>query len=97
MSAAGRPQATMQIMRGTLRMLRARDLSPLAELTLGNGRRADIVAVGRRGEIWIVEVKSSLEDYRADHKWQEYDGYCDRFFSPPTPEWTLAFSRQAGA
>ena len=41
------------------------------EVTLANGRRADVLAIGRNGEIWIVEIKSSIADFRADQKWPE--------------------------
>jgi hypothetical protein len=51
----------------------------LTEVSLPNGRRADLMALGRRGEIFIVEVKSGLEDFRTDLKWHEYQPYCDAF------------------
>src|SRR6266481_5964150 len=41
---------------------------------------ADLVALNERGEIWIVEIKSSVEDLRADHKWEDYRAHCDRLF-----------------
>lgn len=50
------------------------------ELPLPSGRRADITAVGGSGEIWIVEVKSCLADFRSDRKWEEYRAHCDRLF-----------------
>lgn len=50
------------------------------ELILANNRRADIAAIGPKGEIWIIEVKSCLADYRADGKWPDYSDFCDRFF-----------------
>jgi hypothetical protein len=52
----------------------------LTELRLGNGRRLDVLALGPKGELWAVEVKSSVEDFRVDQKWQSYLDYCDRFF-----------------
>ena len=45
-----------------------------------SGRRADLVALGGDGEIWIVEIKSSIEDFRADQKWADYRMHCDRLF-----------------
>lgn len=65
--------------RGVCRMLAEHGYRTLCELPLANGRRADIFALNRRGGILIVEVKSSLADYRADGKWPEYLGSCDRF------------------
>jgi hypothetical protein len=51
----------------------------LCELALGDGRRADVFALDRRGGILIVEVKSTLADFRADGKWPAYLASCDRF------------------
>ncbi|MFN3938391.1 MAG: MmcB family DNA repair protein, partial [Gemmobacter sp.] len=44
------------------------------------GLRVDVMALGPKGEIWVVECKSSVADYRADRKWQGYLDWCDRFF-----------------
>lgn len=55
-------------------------MAPVTEVSLANGRRADIAAVAASGEIWIVEIKSSIEDFRTDQKWPEYRDYCDRLF-----------------
>ena len=40
----------------------------------------------RGGEIWIVEIKSSVADFRADQKWQDYRLHCDRLFFATTLE-----------
>src|SRR5690606_4941549 len=53
---------------------------------LANGRRADVLGLGPRGEIWIVEIKSSLVDYQVDLKWPHYRDFCDRFFFAKPPE-----------
>jgi hypothetical protein len=58
----------------------------LAEFPLTSGRRADILSLGEKGEIWIVEVKSGIPDFRADRKWQDYLEWCDRFFFAVGPE-----------
>ncbi len=68
------------IQRGVCRLLRSMDFAIVTELSLKGGRRADVVALGRKGELWIIEVKSSVEDYRSDHKWHEYREHCDRLF-----------------
>jgi len=60
-------------------------LASVSELPLPNGRRADIVALSEKGDIWIVEIKSSIEDFRADQKWPEYWDYCDRLFFAVSP------------
>ncbi len=69
-----------EIVRGVQRMFGELGLASLLEVTLANGRRADVMAVGPRGEIVIVEVKSCLQDFRVDQKWPEYAPYCDRFY-----------------
>jgi hypothetical protein len=68
------------IVRGAQRMFAELGLASLTEVTLANGRRADIMAMGPKGEIVIVEVKSCLQDFRTDQKWPEYAPYCDRFY-----------------
>ena len=68
------------IARGVRRLLRARGFSSVTELPLAEGRRADIVAVNGDGEVLIVEVKSSLADFRADHKWRDYAACCNRLY-----------------
>jgi hypothetical protein len=70
----------LTVARGTQRLLLALGLSCVAELPLLSGRRADLVALGGDGEIWIVEIKSSVEDFRADQKWCDYRMHCDRLF-----------------
>ena len=73
-------ETALAIARGTARLLRSLGFSCISELPLPSGRRADLVALNERGEIWIVEIKSSVEDLRADQKWPEYRAHCDRLF-----------------
>jgi len=73
-------ETALAIARGTARLLRSLGFSCISELPLPSGRRADLAALNARGDIWIVEIKSSLEDLRADHKWQDYRVHCDRLF-----------------
>ena len=73
-------QTALAVARGTMRLLHQFGFSAVSELPLPSGRRADLVAVNERGEIWIVEIKSSIEDLRADQKWQDYRMHCDRLF-----------------
>jgi len=68
------------VARGTARLLRSLGFATVSELSLPSGRRADLVALNERGDIWIVEIKSSVEDLRADHKWEDYRAHCDRLF-----------------
>src|SRR5450432_3381762 len=73
-------ETALAVARGTARLLRSLGFSCIGELSLPSGRRADLVALNARGEIWIVEIKSSVEDLRADHKWEDYRMHCDRLF-----------------
>ena len=68
------------VARGVGRLLRARGFAVVSELALATGRRADIVGLGSGGDIWIVEIKSSVEDFRVDQKWPDYRFSCDRLF-----------------
>lgn len=81
-----RPQTTLAVTRGAARLLAALGWAPVFEVPLPNGRRADIMALSPRGELAIVEVKSSLEDYRCDRKWAEYAPYCELFYFAVAPE-----------
>jgi hypothetical protein len=60
--------------------------APMLEVCLPNGRRADVMALGRKGDIVICEVKSGVEDYRVDRKWGDYAPFCDAFFFAVAPE-----------
>jgi hypothetical protein len=82
-------EAAPAIRRGTVRLLHALGFATVAELPLASGRRADLVAVGESGEIWIVEIKSCIADFRADRKWQEYRLYCDRLLFAVAPEFPV--------
>lgn len=79
-------QRAAAILRGTQRLLRSLNFESLSEVPLANGRRADVLAVGRNGEIWIVEIKSSIADFRADQKWPEYRDYCDALLFAVAPD-----------
>ncbi len=78
-----------QVRRGTMRLLASLDLMPLAEVTLDNGRRADLMAVGPDGRITLVEIKSCARDFLSDAKWQDYLGYADAFYFAVAPGFPL--------
>src|SRR4051795_445451 len=81
LKADGRQSPTaLAVCTGTRRLLAGHGFTSLTEFTLASGRRADILALGPDGAVWIVEIKSSLADFRADGKWPDYRDYCDRFF-----------------
>lgn len=69
-----------QLARGTARLFAELGYSCLAEFRLRNGRRADLIAIAPDGSFSIVEIKSSVADYRADQKWEDYLPFCDRFY-----------------
>jgi hypothetical protein len=83
----GRQSPTARaVARGTTRLLHSLGFSVVSELPLASGRRADLVALGGDGEVWIVEIKSSVVDFRADQKWIDYRLHCDRLFFAATLE-----------
>jgi hypothetical protein len=73
-------ERALAIRRGVCRRLRAEGLALIPEVTLRSGRRADLIALGDDGTITIVEIKSSIEDFRADGKWPDYLLHSDQFY-----------------
>ena len=86
MSDPGFPERTTQVRRATARLCLQLGWAPVHEMTLPNGRRADLMGLGLKGQIVIVEVKSGPQDFKADFKWQEYRPYCDQFYFAVAPE-----------
>ncbi|MGO4354252.1 MmcB family DNA repair protein [Rhizobium sp. BE258] len=70
----------MLVRRGTQILLHDMRHALLPELPLASGRRADLITISEKGEIWIIEIKTSIEDFRVDRKWPEYRAHCDRLF-----------------
>ncbi len=66
--------------RGVCRHLRSYDFDSIVEFVPERGRRVDVMAIGPKGEIWVVECKSSRADFMCDAKWQGYLQWCDRYF-----------------
>ncbi len=75
-----RPDLTLAVCRGASRLMRQAGYTVLLEVCLPDGRRADIFAIGPAGDLAIVEVKSSIEDWRVDEKWPDYLAWCDRLY-----------------
>ena len=69
-----------RLARGVARALRAMDFVTVEELVPTSGLRVDVMALGPKGEIWVIECKSGRADYQTDRKWQGYLEWCDRFF-----------------
>lgn len=74
------PPVATDVARGVTRLLCRGDWFAICEVPLPNGRRADLMAVGPKGELTIVEIKVSRADLMGDMKWQDYLDYCDRFY-----------------
>jgi len=94
--AAGSPtseprgSAASRIGRGAVRLLASLDYRTLTEFPLPDGRRADIAAIDPRGVFAIVEIKSSVADFRADAKWRHYGAFCDGFYFAVDPRFPWA-------
>lgn len=85
-----RPETTLSVTRGAARLLLDMGYAPLLEVGLPNGRRADVMALGPKGDVVICEVKSGIDDYRVDRKWHEYGPFCDAFYFAVAPEFPQA-------
>jgi hypothetical protein len=68
------------LQRGVRRLFAELGHVSLVEFTLSSGRRADVIALGADGTLTIVEIKSSVADFRADRKWPDYADFCDLFY-----------------
>jgi len=78
--------AADDITRGVQRLMSDLGLAPLLEFSLTNKRRVDVAALDRNGLFTVIEVKSSLADFRSDGKWQEYLPFCDYFYFAVNPD-----------
>jgi hypothetical protein len=74
------PDLPKDLARGLCRALAQRGFATLTEVPLASGRRADVLALGREGELVIIEIKSSVADFKSDRKWPEYRQFCDRLY-----------------
>ncbi|HTI30621.1 MAG TPA: MmcB family DNA repair protein [Sphingomonas sp.] len=80
MLEASAPLVAQDVARGTARLLIRHDCLTIPEVSLGNGRRADLMGLCPKGIVTIVEIKVSRADLLGDAKWPDYLDYCDRFF-----------------
>jgi len=83
---ARQSERAMEIRAGILRGAHMSDHVFLPEMTLPNGRRADLVTLDRKGALTIIEIKSSTADFRADSKWHDYKSFCDYFYFASHPD-----------
>jgi hypothetical protein len=78
--AAESSATAVLLARGVCRALDQLGYAALVEFPLANGRRADILCLGKAGDFAIVEIKSSVADFRADRKWLTYRDFADRLY-----------------
>ena len=76
----GPPMPGQRLARGVARALRALDFVTVDELVPTPGLRVDLMALGPKGEVWVIECKSSRVDFQVDRKWHGYLEWCVRFF-----------------
>jgi hypothetical protein len=69
-----------RLARGVCRHLAGLGFATVEELVPSPGLRVDVMALGPKGEFWVIECKSGRADFQSDRKWQGYLDYCDRFF-----------------
>lgn len=74
------PDAEELLARGVSRLLAELGYGCLSQFTLRSGRRADVIALNKKGHLVIVEIKRSVVDFRSDRKWPDYLDYCDDFY-----------------
>ena len=90
-------EKAMLVRRGMQALLADLRHVALPEVPLSSGRRADLLTLSEKGEIWIIEIKSSIEDFRVDRKWPEYRAHCDRLFFATHPDVPVdIFPEEAG-
>ena len=89
------PLPGQRLARGVARALRNLNFVTVEELVPKPGLRVDLMALGPKGELWVIECKSSRADYRADQKWQSYLDYCDRFFWAVSADFPTALQPEA--
>jgi hypothetical protein len=80
------PQPGQLLARGVARYLQTLNFSTLLEFVPTSGLRVDVMAIGPKGEIWIIECKSSKADFQSDTKWHGYLEWCDQYFWAVSPD-----------
>jgi hypothetical protein len=94
---AGQPGTAPLLARGVCRALAQLGYASLVEFPLANGRRADVLALGKTGDLVIIEIKSSVADFRADRKWGAYREFADRlYFAVPNGFPALLIPEECG-
>lgn len=73
-------QPGQKLARGVARHLRSHNFVSVEEFVPTRGLRVDVLGLGPKGELWVIECKSSRADFQTDNKWQGYLEWCDRYF-----------------
>ncbi len=73
-------QPGQRLARGVARHLHALGFVSVEEFVPTRGLRVDVIGLGPKGEIWVIECKSSRVDFQSDSKWHGYLEWCDRYF-----------------
>ncbi len=73
-------QPGQRLARGVARHLRGHGFVSVEEFVPARGLRVDVLGLGPKDEIWVIECKSSRADFQTDNKWQGYLEWCDRYF-----------------
>lgn len=74
------PERALRVRRAAARFCLVIGWAPLHEVSLPNGRRADILALRPDGGFVCIEVKSGPRDFLVDTKWPEYRDFSDALF-----------------
>ena len=74
------PLEASDIKRGICRHMRNLNYSVLVEFRLKSKRRVDVMGLNRNGKFAIVEIKSSVNDFRSDKKWRDYRPFADQLY-----------------
>ena len=69
-----------RIFAAVMRYYTERGFACLPEFTLKTNRRPDITCLGKDGQIIMIEVKSSIADFKSDQKWPEYRDWADALY-----------------
>ncbi|WP_028092970.1 MmcB family DNA repair protein [Pseudodonghicola xiamenensis] len=73
-------QPGQRLARGVARHLTRLGFVSVEEFVPARGLRVDVMGLGPKGELWVIECKSSRADFQSDAKWQGYLEWCDRYF-----------------
>lgn len=81
-----RSDLAVRMARGVCRRLLDLGYRPLTEFTLTGGRRVDVIGLNDAGRFLVVEIKTSVADFRGDAKWPDYLAYCDEYYFAVPPD-----------